>query len=262
MPKKNIFSEISRYWSAELNNEVYFKGVKKEIPRGSKEYFDFILKSREKYVYYFKDIADFFNQVKKPGRDRLLEVGCGMGTDLIRFSRLKFKCFGIDLADNHIELARKLFRIYGQKAVVRKGNAEKLAFPAGSFDFVYSFGVLHHTPHPQTAIDELYRILKPGGRGHVMLYHKHSLNNLVHLLLKSPFENPRGTNKVARDAHFVYRFSKAGIRKMFSRFRNVKIKVEYAFGAGWGPVYRLTPKFLYMMLSKLAGWHLSIFFEK
>ena len=259
----NIFEKIAQYWSEELNNEVYFQGELSQYKRGSRAYFDHIIQSRRKYLYYFDKIIQYFQQGQPPSSElTFLEIGCGMGVDLLQFAEAGFQCYGIDLADKHIELAKQAFREYQQQAVIQKGNAEDLDFPDEHFDRVFSFGVIHHTQNPEKAITEIYRVMKPGAKGCVMLYHKYSLNNLVHILLRIPYENPKGTNKVARDAHFVYKYSKADIYRMFKNFRHVTIQTEYVFGAGWGKVYDMTPKSLYQALSKILGWHLLIFFTK
>jgi len=185
-----------------------------------------------------------------------------MGIDLLRLQELQYQCYGIDLADKHVELAKKLFQIYNHKVIIQKGNAESLDFPDECFDYIFSSGVIHHTATPQKAINEVYRVMKPGGKGFIMLYAKYSLNNFVHILSKIPFENPHGTNKVAKDAPFVYRYSRGDIKRMFRKFRTVKIEKEYLFGAGWGKIYDFTPKPVYRFFSKILGWHLLIFFEK
>lgn len=259
----DIFDEISRYWSAEINNEIYFK--EKELPyeRGSKEYFDYIIQHHEKYVYYFDRVIQYFTQdISSQKQSKLLDIGCGMGIDLLKLAQLGYQCYGIDLADKHVELAKQVFQIYNRQAVIQKGNAEKLDFPDESFDCIYSNGVIHHTLTPQNAINEVYRVMEPGGKGFIMLYAKYSMNNLAHILSRKPFENPRGDNPVARDAHFVYRYSKSEIRKMFKNFSSVNLEKEYLFGAGWGKIYDLIPKRIYRLLSKILGWHLLIFFEK
>jgi len=142
-------------------------------------------------------------------------------------------------------------------------NCDKgLPFPDNSFNFAYSMGVIHHTPNPQRAIDEIYRVLKKGGKGHIMLYHKYSLNRFVHLLLKKPYENVRNINELKKDAHFIYTFSKSQLKEMFRKFEHLNIKIEYLYGAGWGNIYNFIPKLIYFYLSKLFGWHLSVFFQK
>ena len=248
---KQVFEEIDQYWSEQRNNEIYLKN--KSLTPGSPEYFQEIEEGRYRYLYYLSEILDWFRQA--PGK-KLLEVGCGMGLDLSYFVRNGFEAHGIDMATTHVELARKYFELRELKAVIQKGNAEQLDFPDQSFDAVYSFGVLHHTPNTALAIREIGRVLKPGGRAAVMLYHKHSLNNLVHTVLRLPYDNAKQMRPFAKDANFVFRFSKAQVREMFSGFEQVDIKTEYVYGAGWEPVYSWTPKTVYRWLSRMAGWHL------
>ncbi len=261
--KHDIFDDIAQYWSVEINNENYFRGKELPFERGSKEYFDYIIQHHKKYVYYFDRFVQYFMQdISSQKQPKLLEVGCGMGIDLVRLAQLGCQCYGIDLADKHVELAKQVFQIYNRQASIQKGNAENLDFPDEYFDYIYSNGVIHHTPTPQNAVNEAYRVMKPGGKGVIMLYAKYSINNLAHILLRRPYENPRGDNPIARDAHFVYKYSKSEIRKMFKNFRSVTIEKEYLFGAGWEKIYDLIPKPIYMVLSKIVGWHFLIFFEK
>ncbi len=260
---ENIFNKISEYWSAELNNAIYFKGENVQLERGSKAYFAYIIQHRTTYFYYFPEILAYFqiHQVLTQ-QPKLLEVGCGMGTDLLQLAQLGYQCYGIDLADNHITLARQLFRLHNTSATIQKDNAEQLEFPDEYFDAVYSFGVIHHTQNPQNAIRELWRVMKPEGRGIVMLYHKYSLNNLMHTVFRIPYENVRGHNPVAKDAHFVYRYSRQEVTKMFAEFRDVHVKTAYLFGAGWGTVYNWIPRCIYRFFSSFFGWHLLVFFKK
>ncbi len=254
-----IFNKISRYWNDQLNNEIYLKNHS-GILRGTREYFDIIISARKKYMYYFDKIVNFLG-INGKGK-KMLEVGCGMGTDLLSFAKLNYQVYGIDLADEHIKLSKKCFDLYSQSAEIKCGNAEQLKFSDNSFDMIYSFGVIHHTPNPDTAISEIYRVLKTGGKCFLMLYNKYSLNNLVHIILRYPFENPKKSTKVAKDTPFTYRFSKREVKKMCSEFSSVNIKVEYLFGAGWGKAFDIMPKTIYRFLSKLMGWHLLIFLKK
>jgi len=72
--------------------------------------------------------------------------------------------------------------VMGLTGTFKKENAEQLSFPNESFDWVYSHGVLHHTPNTQRAMDEVHRVLKPGGRAIIMLYHKHSFNYFIRIM--------------------------------------------------------------------------------
>jgi SAM-dependent methyltransferase len=107
---------------------------------------------------------------------RVLEIGCGLGTDGAQFARAGAKYTGIDLTEASIELARKRFELAGLRGEFHIADAEQLDFPDNSFDLVYSHGVLHHTPDTAGAVREIHRVLKPGGRAIVMLYHRGSYN--------------------------------------------------------------------------------------
>jgi len=106
---------------------------------------------------------------------KVLEVGCGMGIDLLQFARGGAEVYGVDLTEKGISLAKQRLSSAGSRASLCVGDAEDLPFRAGYFDLVYAWGVLHHTPEPERAIREIYRVLKPGGRLIAMLYHRHSL---------------------------------------------------------------------------------------
>jgi SAM-dependent methyltransferase len=110
---------------------------------------------------------------------RVLEIGCGMGTDGAQFAQAGALYTGIDLTEAAIELARKRFELSGLAGEFRVADAEDLDFADDSFDRVYSHGVLHHTPNIARAIAEIHRVLKPGGRAMVMLYHRGSYNYRV-----------------------------------------------------------------------------------
>ncbi|HMJ26019.1 MAG TPA: class I SAM-dependent methyltransferase [Pyrinomonadaceae bacterium] len=110
---------------------------------------------------------------------RVLEIGCGLGTDGAQFAKAGADYTGVDLTQAAIDLARTRFEVSGLKGEFRVADAENLDFPANSFDLVYSHGVLHHTPDTARAVAEIHRVLKPGGRTVVMLYHRGSYNYRV-----------------------------------------------------------------------------------
>jgi ubiquinone/menaquinone biosynthesis C-methylase UbiE len=106
-----------------------------------------------------------------------------MGTDLLQLARRGMRVTGIDLTEEGINLARKRFELYQIPAELKIDDAENLSFPDNTFDVVYSFGVLHHTPDTQKAIDEVRRVLVPGGLAVIMLYNRNSLNYYIHRLI-------------------------------------------------------------------------------
>jgi len=249
-----IFQDISEFWAYQLNNEIYLRDHP-EVERGSKEYFEIILKARKKYIYYYHEMVDHLKQAPS---NKFLEVGCGMGTDTIVFEKEGFDVTGLDLTPAHLDLAEKLFSLFGGAGIFKHGNAEALPFPDEEFGCIYSFGVLHHTPDTKKTIREIYRVLAPEGRAVIMLYSKYSLNNLAHLLTGRGFENV----KEGEDSPVTYRFSKGEIERMCLDFSSCNIKTEYLYGAGWGRVYDYTPKSIYHFLSRWIGWHLVVYLKK
>ena len=112
---------------------------------------------------------------------RVLEVGCGLGTDGARFARAGAVYTGVDLTEAAVELARRRFELENLPGEFRVADAERLDFADESFDLVYSHGVLHHTPDTAAAVREIRRVLAPGGRAVVMLYHRDSYNYRVNI---------------------------------------------------------------------------------
>lgn len=138
---------------------------------GSEAFFDEIEAQRygDHFKYrYLEKVAEFDNH---PG-ERVLEIGVGLGTDILQFARGGSKVYGIDLAKRAIELATERFRQKGQSGVFLQASFTAIPFKDTFFDLVYSFGVLHHSKETQEGVDEIFRVLKPGGRAIVMLYHK------------------------------------------------------------------------------------------
>ena len=139
---------------------------------GTRQFFDRIEQHRYTKEWHIPQAANFAGAKGL----RVLEIGCGVGTDGLRFARAGAHYTGIDLTDAAIELARKNFASAGLRGEFRVTDAEALDFEDESFDLVYSHGVLHHTPDIDAAVREIHRVLKPGGRAIVMLYHRGSYN--------------------------------------------------------------------------------------
>ncbi|MCK4550327.1 MAG: class I SAM-dependent methyltransferase [Candidatus Aenigmarchaeota archaeon] len=165
--------------------------------KGSKEFFEDVIRYR--YEVYAPWLKKIISKEDVKGK-KLLEVGCGMGIDLLQFAKKGAICTGIDLTPNHVLLAKKLFRTNDIKANIVNGDAETLKFHKNSFDYVYSHGVIHHTPNTEKALSEIYRVLKPGGKALIMVYHKNSFafyGKVVayHGILKGKFAR-QGTDEI------------------------------------------------------------------
>jgi ubiquinone/menaquinone biosynthesis C-methylase UbiE len=119
------------------------------------------------------EILTFGDFASGHGRD-VLEVGVGMGADLLRWARAGATVTGVDITERAVRLTEDRVRSAGLRANVRVADAEALPFADGTFDIVWSWGVLHHTPRSEQALREAARVLRPGGRYAVMVYHRHS----------------------------------------------------------------------------------------
>jgi len=142
---------------------------------GTREFFDRVEAHRYAKEWHIPDAADF----AATKRLRVLEIGCGLGTDGLQFARAGADYTGVDLTEAAIDLARKNFEQRGLQGEFKVADAENLDFADSSFDLVYSHGVLHHTLDIGRAVSEIHRVLKPEGRAIVMLYHRDSYNYRV-----------------------------------------------------------------------------------
>jgi glycosyltransferase involved in cell wall biosynthesis/SAM-dependent methyltransferase len=106
----------------------------------------------------------------------VLEIGGGIGTDLSRFARHGARVTDLDLSAGHLELAQENFARRNLQGRFVHHDAELLPFDEGAFDLVYSNGVLHHTPNTRRVVEEIRRVLKPGGKAIVMMYAEHSIH--------------------------------------------------------------------------------------
>lgn len=121
-------------------------------------------------------IAPFFLDVS--GK-KVLEVGVGLGADHHRLSIMGAELTGIDLTPRAIEHTKRVADLFGIKTDLSVGDVENLQFPESSFDIVFAWGVIHHTPDTKKAASEIVRVLKPGGEFRVMIYNKYSIVGLM-----------------------------------------------------------------------------------
>lgn len=165
--REGLKQEVHDYWDARsCGTEVT------ERPKFSREYFDEIEAHRyatEPEIFAFAQFTRFHAQ-------RVLEVGVGAGTDFVQWLRAGARAWGIDLTEEAIGHVKERLEVYGLEAdELRVGDCESLPFADDSFDLVYSWGVIHHTPDTPRALREIVRVTRPGGACKVMIYNRHSL---------------------------------------------------------------------------------------
>jgi len=110
---------------------------------------------------------------------RVLEVGVGMGADYLEWLKAGARATGVDLSIVSVDRARRRCELAGYQADLRVADAERLPFSDNTFDVVYSYGVMHHSPDTAQCLREAWRVLKPGGQARIMLYHHPSLTGAM-----------------------------------------------------------------------------------
>jgi len=171
-PNANLKERVRAFWQ---QNPC---GVKfADADPGTRHFYELVEAHRYTKEWHIPAAADFASARGL----KVLEIGCGLGTDGAQFAEAGADYTGVDLTDAAVELARKRFELFGLSGKFQTADAENLDFADESFDLVYSHGVLHHTPETQKAIDEVHRVLSPGGRAVIMLYHRDSYNYRVNI---------------------------------------------------------------------------------
>ncbi len=241
----------------------------REHELGTREFFDAIERHRySEYAPWMPRLMGF-----EEFRDaRLLEIGCGMGTDLLQFARAGARCIGIDLTPRSIEITRHRFALYGANGAFMISDGERLPFRSESFDVVYSNGVLHHTPDTEGAICEVYRVLRKGGTAKVMLYHRNSLNYWIEIILRrgllgAEFLRGRSAEEImsrviehsdheARPLVKVY--SRKQACALFSLFQSTTVEIEQLTRAELRFLASLVSESNLDRLRKRIGWNVVV----
>lgn len=179
---KATLADVRTFW----DTNPLFVG-ESTFEAGSKAFFEEHSELYRNDVFAGK-MDNWFFPADKSGK--ILDVGCGIGLWLVELWQRGYRDItAIDLSPRSVAFAKSRCALYGVTADIAVGNAEKLEFPDASFDHVNCYGVVHHTPSPQAAISEIYRVLKPGGSASVAVYYKNIVlrNWALFNLLLQPF---------------------------------------------------------------------------
>lgn len=251
-----MITEIQRYWNERIHDLEMT-----DAPVGTLQFFDDLDEYRFDKLRYLPKLIDFGGYRGQS----LLEVGCGIGTDLVRFARGGALVTGIDLSETAIGLARQNFALHGLTPVeLRVGNGEALPYPDQSFDHVYGHGVVQYTADPALLIRECHRVLKPGGTGIFMVYNRISWLNALSKVMKVALEH--------EDAPCLRKLSIAEFRALLTPFHDVRIvperfPVKSRLHKGWKGVafnsmFVGTFNALPRAWVRPLGWHLMAFCRK
>jgi ubiquinone/menaquinone biosynthesis C-methylase UbiE len=245
-------------------------------PPGSREYFDEV----EQRKYFVEPhIPQFAEFARWQGR-RVLEIGCGIGTDTMNFARNAASVTAVDLSEKSLEMARKRAEVFGLTGRIRffHGSAEQLdeIMPQETFDLIYSFGVIHHTPHPDRLLEQVRKYVRPGSTAKIMVYHRHSWKVFWILMTYGKGRFWRLREIVARHSEaetgcpVTYTYTKRELRELLER-HSFKVKqmqvehifpyrirdyVQYRYVKEW--YFRWMPEPLFHALERRLGWHLCV----
>ncbi len=252
-----MIDAIAAYWNERIHDlEMTAQ------PVGSLGFFDELDEYRFDKLRYLPKLVDFGGY-----RDRrLLEVGCGIGTDLVRFLRGGARVTGVDLAERSIELARANVELHGLggRADLRVANGEALPFDDDSFEVVYGHGVLQYTADARRLVDECRRVLEPGGEAIFMVYNRISWLNALSQVMGVGLEHA--------DAPVLEKYSIPEFRRMLDGFSEARIVPERfpvpsrlhkgVKGALYNGVFVGTFNAVPRLLVRRFGWHLMAFCRK
>ena len=251
-----MIDQIQQYWNTRIHDLEMT-----DEPVGSLGFFDDLDEYRFDKLRYLPQVVDF-NGFRG---QTLLEAGCGIGTDLVRFARGGALVTGVDLSQTAIDMASKNFALHGLQPVeLRVANAEALPYADATFDHVYGHGVIQYTADPAQLIRECHRVLKPGGTGIFMVYNRVSWLNALSKVMKVALEH--------EDAPCLRKFSIGEFRALLAPFRDVRIVPErfpvksrlhggwkgWAFNTCFVGTFNALPRSWVRPL----GWHLMAFTRK
>jgi SAM-dependent methyltransferase len=218
---KSAKDAVLEHWEqASCGEELYLRSP---TPEGYRE------QARRRYELepYIEEFADF---AAARGL-RVLEIGVGLGADHERFAAAGAKLSGIDLSRRAVEHARRRLTLFGLDSMLLVGDAECLPFADSSFDLVYSWGVIHHSPDTAAAAAEIHRVLRPGGCAKIMIYHRWSLVGYM-LWLRYALARLRPWLSLDRlyssylESPGTKAYSRAQARGLFAAFRRVAIETR------------------------------------
>jgi SAM-dependent methyltransferase len=212
-------NDVREFWNADPCGTRYLEGKD-----------DFEAHARARYALepYIFDFANF-----KGSRGlKVLEIGVGMGADYLEWLKAGAQATGIDFSAASIERAHRRCELAGYRPELRVADAENLPFPDNSFDVVYSYGVMHHSPDTQQCVREAWRVLKPGGQARIMVYHHPSLTGLM-LWLRYGFLRGKSLRRAVYDhleSPGTKTYSRSEAAALMDHFQDVQMRLVFSPG--------------------------------
>lgn len=268
--REKQIEQVRAYWNARPCNVRH-----SPQPIGSREYFDEV----EARKYLVEPHIPAFAEFPRWAGKRVLEIGCGLGTDTINFARAGAQVTAVDLSEKSLELAQRRAEVFGLSDRIRfqAADAENLSdvVEPAPYDLVYSFGVIHHTPHPERVVDQVRRhFVHPQSELKIMVYHRYSWKVAWIILTEGRGAFWKLEELVARNSEaqtgcpVTYTYSSSSVRRLLSGFRvreefvdhifkyRIADYIHYRYVVNW--YFRILPKTVFRLLERNFGWHLCV----
>ena len=245
--------DVRTYWDDRPCNVRHSKKEK-----GTREYFDEVEAKRYTAEPHIPDFAGFSDTNGK----KVMEVGCGMATEGINFARAGATYTGTDLSIESLDLAKKRFKVYNEKGNFYLGNSEELSsfVPVETYDLIYSFGVIHHSPHPEKIISEIKKYMNKDSTLKIMLYATDSWKNYM---IEAGHDQP----EAQYGCPIANTYTNDEVKELLDGF-DVTIEQYHIFPYQIEPYKRgefvkqpwfeAMPDEIFEVLKKNLGWHLLI----
>jgi len=228
-------------------------------PIGSREYFDEV----EARKYMVESHIPAFTEFERWKGKRVLEIGCGIGTAAVSFARGGADYTAVELSGESLDLARRRFAVYGLPGRFYEGNAEELRtiVPVETYDLVYSFGVIHHSPHPERIVEEIAHFMGPESEFRLMLYAKDSWKNIM---IEAGLDQPEAQS----GCPIAQTYTRDEVRKLLGAFEILSMTQDHIFPFiiekyvryeyEMQPWFKTMPANMFRALEQSLGWHTLI----
>ncbi len=259
-PTARLKEEVREFWNADPCGSRYL---------GDHTNFEAHARARYRLEPYIHEFAGF----RQSAGQCVLEIGVGMGADYLEWLKAGARVTGIDLSSASLEQAKRRCERAGYAPDLRVSDAERLPFPDNTFDIVYSYGVMHHSPDTPQCIREARRVLKPGGALRIMIYHHPSLTGFM-LWLRYGFLRGKSLRESVQDhleSPGTKSYTHEQAQAMLQGFEQIELRQAFSpgdlllnepsarfQGLAYRMVWRLYPRFLVRRLGTRWGLFLLI----
>jgi SAM-dependent methyltransferase len=248
--------DVTTYWDRRPCN---IRHSTAEI--GTKQYFDEV----EARKYFVEPHIPGFAQFERWAGKRVLEIGCGLGTDTMNFARAGAQVTAVDLSEKSLALARQRATVFGlqDKITFAQADAEQLTavIAPEPYDLVYSFGVIHHTPNPQRVLDLVPQYMHSGSEFRLMMYARDSWKDIM---IEAGFDQPEAQN----GCPVAFTYSQDEMRAMLKAFEVFEIRQDHIFpyviekyvkyDYEFQPWFKAMPPDMFRAIEQRMGWHMLV----